>query len=72
MIKLIDKHRDTGDKVMIVAHGNTIRYLLNNLVPELENPQPLLNASVSVVKYYNGRYHLEAYNEVGHFKNLEN
>lgn len=72
LIKLIYKHRDTGDKVMIVAHGNTIRYLLNNLVPELETPQPLLNASVSVVKYYNGRYHLKMYNEVSHFKELEN
>ncbi|WP_029277705.1 histidine phosphatase family protein, partial [Carnobacterium jeotgali] len=71
-LKLINKHRDTGDKVMIVAHGNTIRYLLNNLVPELENPQPLLNASVSAVKYYNGKYHLEVYNEVGHFKDSEN
>ena len=71
LMKLISKHRDTGDKVLVVAHGNTIRYLLNNLVAELENPQPLLNASVSIASYHNGAYHLEKYNEVKHFKDLE-
>lgn len=71
LMKLISKHRDTGDKVLVVAHGNTIRYLLNNLVAELENPQPLLNASVSIASYHNGAYHLEKYNEVRHFKDLE-
>ncbi len=71
LLTLIDKHRDTGDKVLVVAHGNTIRYMLNGLVPELDNPQPLLNASVSKVSYYEGRYHLECYNEIEHFKDLE-
>ncbi|MFL2099600.1 histidine phosphatase family protein [Desemzia sp. FAM 23989] len=71
LMKLISKHRDTGDKVLVVAHGNTIRYLLNNLVAELENPQPLLNASVSIASYQNGAYHLEKYNEVRHFKDLK-
>lgn len=71
LMKLISKHRDTGEKILVVAHGNTIRYLLNNLVAELENPQPLLNASVSVVTYRDGAYHLEKYNEVKHFKDIE-
>lgn len=71
MIKLIDKHRDTGHKVLVVAHGNTIRYLLNNLVADLVDPEPLLNASVSVANYHDGAYHLERYNEVRHFKDIE-
>lgn len=71
LMKLISKHRDTGEKILVVAHGNTIRYLLNNLVAELENPQPLLNASVSVATYRDGAYHLEKYNEVRHFKDIE-
>lgn len=71
LLKLIQKHRDTGEKVLVVAHGNTIRYLLNNLVPELINPQPLLNASVSVATYKKGAYHLEMYNQVDHFKDEE-
>lgn len=68
MIKLIDKHRDTGEKVLVVAHGNTIRYLLANLVPHLENPESLANASVSIAAYYDGAYHLEVYNQTSHFQ----
>lgn len=71
LLKLINKHRDSGEKILVVAHGNTIRYLLNNLVPELINPQPLLNASVSVTTYKKGAYHLEMYNKVDHFKDEE-
>lgn len=71
LLKLIKTHRDTGDNVLVVAHGNTIRYMLNGLIPELENPQPLLNASVSKVSYYDGRYHLKSYNQIEHFKDLE-
>ena len=71
LIELIKTHRDTGDNVLVVAHGNTIRYMLSGLVPELIDPQPLLNASVSKVSYYDGFYHLESYNQIDHFKDLE-
>lgn len=71
LLKLIERHRDTGDKVLVVAHGNTIRYMLNGLVPELKEPQALLNASVSVVRYRNGHYELDRYNEVSHFKDKD-
>ncbi|WP_034551127.1 histidine phosphatase family protein [Carnobacterium funditum] len=71
LIELIKTHRDTGDTVLVVAHGNTIRYMLSGLVPELIDPQPLLNASVSKVSYYDGLYHLKSYNQIDHFKSLE-
>lgn len=65
--KLIDKHRDTGDTLLVVAHGGTIRLILENLIPEIDNPAPLLNASVSVAHYDNGLYHLDRYGDVSHF-----
>lgn len=68
LIKLIDKHRDSGQTILLVAHGGTIRYILENLVPDLDNPKGLLNASVSVARYEGGLYHLEKYNDVSHFK----
>lgn len=67
LLKLVDRHRDSGDTVLLVAHGGTIRYMLNGLIPELEDPESLLNASVTVAKYANGHYHLERYNDVTHF-----
>lgn len=67
LIKLIDKHRDTGETILLVAHGGTIRYILENLIPELRRPKALLNASVSVARYEDGLYHLEKYNDVSHF-----
>lgn len=71
LLKLIDKHRDTGDTILLVAHGGTIRYILENLVLELKDPKPLLNASVSVAHYYDGHYHLDRYGDVSHFKDEE-
>ena len=67
LLKLVDKHRDTGDTVLLVAHGGTIRYMLENLIPDLVDPDALLNASVTVAKYANGQFHLERYNDVSHF-----
>src|SRR5699024_40826 len=67
LLKLVEKHRDTGDTVLLVAHGGTIRYMLNGLIPELEDPDSLLNASVTVAKYADGHYQLERYNDVCHF-----
>ena len=67
LLKIIDEHRDTGDNILLVAHGGTIRLILENLVPDLDDPNPLLNASVSVAHYDNGLYHLDQYGEVSHF-----
>jgi len=68
LIKLIDKHRDSGETILLVAHGGTIRYILENLIPDLTRPKTLLNASVSVARYEDGLYHLEKYNDVSHFR----
>lgn len=67
LVKVIDEHRDTGHTILIVAHGLVIRTILENLVPELENPGSLLNASVSVTHYDDGLYHLDSYGDVSHF-----
>lgn len=69
--KLIDRHRDSGEKILLVAHGGTIRYILQNLIPDLNDKQSLLNASVSVAKYQDGLFHIEKYNDVSHFKDAE-
>ncbi|MEG1370636.1 MAG: histidine phosphatase family protein, partial [Carnobacterium sp.] len=66
--QLIEKHRETDQNILIVAHGNTIRNLLNGIVPELEMPTSVDNASVSVVNYHDGQYHLERFNDTGHFR----
>lgn len=68
MLQLIEKHRETDQNILIVAHGNTIRNLLNGIVPELEIPTSVDNASVSVVNYHDGQYHLERFNDTGHFR----
>ncbi len=71
LLQLINTHRDTGDTILLVAHGGTIRVILENLVPELKNPTALLNASVSVAHYENGRFHLDRYGDVSHFADEE-
>lgn len=71
LLRLINTHRDTGETILLVAHGGTIRVILENLVPELTDPDALLNASVSVAHYENGRYHLDRYGDVSHFVDEE-
>lgn len=71
LLKVIDKHRDTGKNILIVAHGGTIRLILENLIPELDDPNALLNASVSVAHYDKGLYHLDRYGDVSHFVDEE-
>jgi len=67
LLKLIEKHRDTGETILLVAHGGTIRYILQNLILKLEEPDSLLNASVSVADYHDGKFHLSRYGDVSHF-----
>ncbi|GEK91797.1 histidine phosphatase family protein [Alkalibacterium kapii] len=67
LIKLMDRHKYTGEKILLVAHGGTIRYILQNLIPDLDDTESLLNASVSVAKYEDGLFHIERYNDVSHF-----
>lgn len=67
LIKLIEQHRDSGEKILIVAHGMTIRIILENLIPDLKDPGIMLNTSVSIARYEEGMYHLESYGDVSHF-----
>lgn len=67
LIEIVTRHRDTGDTVLVVAHGGTIRYMLENLIPDLVDPPALLNASVSIVDYYDGAFHLKEYGQTDHF-----
>ncbi|AMB98783.1 phosphoglycerate mutase [Aerococcus urinaehominis] len=67
LIDVITKHRETDQNILIVSHGMTIRNMINELVPEFEIDSMLDNASVSIVRYQDGLYHLEAYNQTDHF-----
>lgn len=67
LIQLIENHRDTGETILVVAHGITIRLMLENLVPELKKGGELLNTSVSIAHYRDGMYHLDSYGDVSHF-----
>lgn len=65
--KVIENHPDTEEDILIVAHGGTIRLLLERILPDLIDPQPLLNASISTVHYENGEFRLDRYGDVSHF-----
>lgn len=65
--KVIENHPDTEEDILIVAHGGTIRLLLEKIVPELIDPKPLENASLSTVHYENGKFKLDRYGQVSHF-----
>ena len=64
---ILNNHRNSGEEILIVAHGGTIRLLLEAIVPDLKNPTPLLNASLSTVQYENSEFHLERYGDISHF-----
>lgn len=67
LIKLINEHRETGRNILVVCHGMTIRNMIHALIPEFQIDRHLDNASISVVSYYDGFYHLEKFNSVEHF-----
>lgn len=67
LLKLIKEHRDTGRNILIVSHGMTIRNMIHALIPDFEIGRHLDNASISVVSYYDGFYHLEKFNSIEHF-----
>ncbi|RPA64976.1 histidine phosphatase family protein [Aerococcus agrisoli] len=67
LIDVITKHRETDKKILIVSHGMTIRNMIHELIPQFEIDAMLDNASVSIVRYQDGQYHLEAFNQTDHF-----
>ena len=71
LIDVITKHRETDQTILIVSHGMTIRNMIHELIPQFEIDSMLDNASVSVVRYQDGLYHLEAFNQTDHFARKE-
>lgn len=71
LIDVITKHRETDKTILIVSHGMTIRNMIHELIPQFEIDSMLDNASVSVVRYQDGLYHLEAFNQTDHFARKE-
>lgn len=70
LLTLLNKHAGTNQTILIVSHGLTIRNLLHGLVADFSEITALDNASVSIVKYENGQFQLQAYNQTSHFKDL--
>ncbi|EAD2051166.1 histidine phosphatase family protein [Listeria monocytogenes] len=67
-LHVINRHRETGGNVLIVAHGNTIRNIVHELEPSMDEAVILDNASVTVLAYENGLFKLERLNDTSHFK----
>ncbi|MDN6731109.1 MAG: histidine phosphatase family protein [Atopostipes suicloacalis] len=67
LAELIENHRDSGETILVVAHGMTIRILLENLIPDLNETGIMLNTSVSIAHYQDGMYHLDSYGDTSHF-----
>lgn len=65
--KVVEENNGKHRNVLIVAHGGTIHTLFESMIPDLKNPPPLLNGSVSVVRYQDGHYELERYGDISHF-----
>lgn len=65
--KVIENSLGKHENVLIVAHGGTIHTLFESMIPDLKNPPPLLNGSVSVVHYEDGHFELDRYGDIRHF-----
>ena len=67
LIKLINRHRDSEQTILVVSHGMTIRNILHELIPDFALSEPIMNSSLSIVEYRDGVYHLKGLNETHHF-----
>lgn len=65
--QVIANHEDKDEDILIVAHGGTIHLLVEKIIPDFIEPQPLLNASISTVHYQNKKFQLECYGDISHF-----
>lgn len=66
-LHVINRHRDTGGNILIVAHGNTIRNIVHELEPSITESFVLDNASVTVLVYEKGLFKVERLNDISHF-----
>lgn len=67
LLKVINKHRDTNQNILIVSHGMTIRNMLHELIPDFQLSDLIGNSSLNIVEYREGQYHLKALNQTSHF-----
>lgn len=67
LLKVINRHRDTNQNILIVSHGLTIRNMLHELIPDFHLADHIDNSSLSIVEYSNGQYHLRSLNQTKHF-----
>ena len=69
LYEIIDKHRDTEDKIVIAAHGGIIRLMifeLLNIGTEAFTSFPLYNTAVSIVEVTPERNILKLFNDINH------
>ena len=67
LLKVINKHRDQNQNILIVSHGITIRNMLHELIPDFQLSELIGNASINIVEYSDGKFHLIALNQTNHF-----
>ncbi|MCI5775520.1 MAG: histidine phosphatase family protein [Aerococcus sp.] len=67
LIEVTQRHRETDQNILIVSHGMTIRNMLHELIPEFSLDTFLDNGSVSIVRYQDGHYHLDSFNQLDNF-----
>lgn len=67
LINLIQRHRENEDHILLVCHGDCIKYIIENIVPDPKMSEVLPNASVSKVRYHNGQFHLDYFAKTNHF-----
>ncbi|MGX7347621.1 histidine phosphatase family protein [Aerococcus vaginalis] len=67
LIEVTQRHRETDQNILIVSHGMTIRNMLHELIPEFSLDTFLDNGSVSIVRYQDGHYHLDSFNQLNNF-----
>lgn len=67
-LHVINRHREEGGNILIVAHGNTIKNIVHELVPSMDPSVVLDNASVTVLTYENGLFKLDRLNDTSHFQ----
>lgn len=65
--KIIDRHRDTNETILVVSHGLALNVMLSTIVPDYEFKGHLLNASVTEVVYDNGKFNVNSFNDTSHF-----
>ena len=67
LLKVINKHRDQNQNILIVSHGITIRNMLHELIPDFQLSELIGNASLNIVEYSDGKFHLKVLNQTNHF-----